>query len=100
VFLEAAPAHLDPDAIGAELADQTEVVEVHDLHIWEITSGQTAMSAHVLVADQADCHAVRERLEHTLADHGIAHTTLQVDHAETAPLDPHCLDPHGAVFRR
>ncbi|HEY4570914.1 MAG TPA: cation diffusion facilitator family transporter, partial [Kribbella sp.] len=61
IFLEAAPAGLDPDDIGARLAALPDVHEVHDLHIWEITSGQPALSAHVLVAPGADCHAVQVR---------------------------------------
>jgi cobalt-zinc-cadmium efflux system protein len=57
------------------------VVEVHDLHVWTVTSGLPALSAHVLVAEDADCHAARRRLERTLAERfGSTHTTLQVEH--------------------
>ena len=49
VFLEAAPEGLDPQAIGRALVAQQGVVEVHDLHVWEVTSGFPALSAHVLV---------------------------------------------------
>ena len=62
IFLEAAPAGLEPDRIGRALADRPNVVEVHDLHIWQITSGMPAASAHVLVALGEDCHAVRADL--------------------------------------
>ncbi|MGW4809990.1 cation diffusion facilitator family transporter [Kitasatospora sp. NPDC004272] len=108
IFLEAAPAGTDPDAIGAAMAARPGVVEVHDLHVWQITSGQTALSAHVLVAPERDCHAVRAALERELAHAaGITHTTLQVDHAAAelltvgAPRTPgaHCAEPHGAVHR-
>ncbi len=82
VFLEAAPAGLEPDRIGPALAGRPHVVEVHDLHIWQITSGMPAASAHVLVAPGEDCHAVRGDLERVLREeYDIAHTTLQVDHA-------------------
>jgi cobalt-zinc-cadmium efflux system protein len=82
VFLEAAPAGLEPDRIGPVLASRPHVVEVHDLHIWQITSGMPAASAHVLVAPGEDCHAVRGDLERVLKEeYHIAHTTLQVDHA-------------------
>lgn len=82
VFLEAAPPGLDPQEIGHALARMTGVVEVHDLHVWEVSSGFTALSAHVLVSEQADCHAARRRLEAILHDRfGLDHTTLQVDHA-------------------
>ena len=57
------------------------VSEVHDLHVWEVTSGFPALSAHVMVGRDEDCHAVRRGLE-ALLDGGFAlhHTTLQVDH--------------------
>ncbi|SEN88323.1 cation diffusion facilitator family transporter [Actinacidiphila rubida] len=81
IFLEAAPAGLDPDLVGDAMAHADQVVEVHDLHVWLITSGQPALSAHVLVQPGGDCHAVRRHLQGWLRDtHGITHTTLQVDH--------------------
>ena len=81
VFLEAAPAGVDPEAVGAALASQSGVVEVHDLHVWEITSGFPALSAHVLVGPDRDCHELRRRLEVLLHERfGLDHTTLQVDH--------------------
>jgi cobalt-zinc-cadmium efflux system protein len=64
---------------------EPDVVEVHDLHVWTVTSGFPALSAHVLVAADADCHAARRRLERRLAESfGLTHTTLQVEHAEPA----------------
>ena len=85
IFLERAPSDADPDAIGRALVAERDVVEVHDLHVWTVTSGFPALSAHVLVSPEADCHAARRRLERTLADRfGLTHTTLQVDHAEPA----------------
>jgi cobalt-zinc-cadmium efflux system protein len=81
VFLEAAPAGVDPDAIGRAMAGADGVVEVHDLHVWEVTSGFPALSAHVLVGTATDCHAARRRLEELLAERfDIDHTTLQVEH--------------------
>jgi cobalt-zinc-cadmium efflux system protein len=85
VFLEAAPEGVDPNAIGHALAAPRGVVEVHDLHVWEVTSGFAALSAHVLVGANADCHAARRELEAMLAERfDIHHTTLQVEH-EPAP---------------
>jgi cobalt-zinc-cadmium efflux system protein len=82
IFLEAAPSGLDPDEIGRTLAAQSCVAEVHDLHVWEISSGFPALTAHVLVSPDCDCHATRRRLADLLAERfGIGHTTLQVDHA-------------------
>jgi cobalt-zinc-cadmium efflux system protein len=81
IFLEAAPAGIDPAAVAAALASDLDVVEVHDLHVWTVTSGFPALAAHVLVSPGADCHAARRRLEQLLADRfGLEHTTLQVDH--------------------
>ena len=85
IFLERAPTDADPEAIGRALVAEQDVVEIHDLHVWTVTSGFPALSAHVLVAPDADCHAARRRLEQTLAEgFGLTHTTLQVEHAEPA----------------
>ncbi|MEC4019155.1 cation diffusion facilitator family transporter [Streptomyces sp. H27-D2] len=109
IFLEAAPAELDPDEIGDLLAGRPSVTEIHDLHVWTITSGQSALSAHVLVTPESACHTVRRELEEMLrADYAITHTTLQVDHSPArllsvagpggAVVEPsHCEDPHGPV---
>jgi cobalt-zinc-cadmium efflux system protein len=104
VFLEAAPVGLDPEAVGARAATLPGVSEVHDLHIWEVTSGYPAASAHVLVTPDTDCHTARGTVEGLLRDtYGITHLTLQVDHAPSGDLSPHpahCSDPHGPVHRR
>jgi cobalt-zinc-cadmium efflux system protein len=85
VFMEAAPAGLDPDEIGHVLASQPGVVEVHDLHVWEVTSGFPALSAHVVVRAGDDCHDRRRQLQRLLEDRfGVGHTTLQVDHEAAA----------------
>ena len=82
IFLEAAPKGLEPAAIGAAMAADPEIAEVHDLHVWTITSGFPAMSAHVMVTPGHDCHAVQGRMQRLLREqYGIEHTTLQVDHA-------------------
>ncbi len=82
VFLEAAPEGLDPQQIGRALVTQPGVVEVHDLHVWEVTSGFPALSAHVLVGADSDCHAARRQIEAMLRERfALDHTTLQVDHA-------------------
>jgi cobalt-zinc-cadmium efflux system protein len=81
ILLESAPRGLDTRAVGARLAASPGVVEVHDLHVWTITSGFPALSAHVLVGRGEDCHGRRRELERLLAqEFGIEHTTLQVDH--------------------
>jgi len=81
VFLEAAPKQLDPEAIGQAMIAVAAVREVHDLHVWEVTSGFPALSAHVLVDADTDCHEARRELEAMLTDRfALRHTTLQVDH--------------------
>ena len=83
IFLERAPGDADPEAIGRALVADGDVVEVHDLHVWTVTSGFPSLSAHILVKPDADCHAARRRLELILSERfGLTHTTLQVDHAE------------------
>jgi cobalt-zinc-cadmium efflux system protein len=88
IFMEASPERLDPQAIGRALVAQPDVVEVHDLHVWEITSGFPALSAHVLVGSDSDCHAARRDMEAMLhARFALDHTTLQVDHTGGELLD-------------
>jgi cobalt-zinc-cadmium efflux system protein len=87
IFLEAAPRGLEPERIGRALASHSGVYEIHDLHVWEVSSGFPALSAHVVVDDGADCHMIRLELEHELHDRfGLDHTTLQVDHRHEEEL--------------
>jgi cobalt-zinc-cadmium efflux system protein len=82
ILLEATPRGIDADAVGTAMAGHPGVVEVHDLHIWTITSGFPSLSAHVTVDAGADCHAIRRQLEVLLRDgFELEHTTLQVEHA-------------------
>lgn len=81
VLLEAAPRGLDVAEVGDTLARHGAVVEVHDLHVWELSSGSVALSAHVIVKTHDDCHEARYELEQLLdARFAITHTTLQVEH--------------------
>ena len=94
VLLEASPADLDPEEIGGALAAHPHVVNVHDLHVWELTSGFPSLSAHVLVHPKDDCHAIRLELERFLAERfRVEHTTLQVDHAPAEYLQVERLVP-------
>jgi cobalt-zinc-cadmium efflux system protein len=87
VLLEATPRGLDARAVERAIVASPGVVSVHDLHIWTITSGFPALSAHVLVPRGDDCHGRRRELETLLErDFGITHTTLQVDHASDGLL--------------
>ncbi len=97
IFLESSPADIDPNEVGHAIVEEPQVVEAHDLHVWTVTSGFPALSAHVLVEPGSDCHAIRRRLERMLEQRfDLGHTTLQVDHVpETStPVEL------GEVFRR
>ena len=94
IFLEVSPEDIDPDEVGRVIVAQPDVVEVHDLHVWTLTSGFPVLSAHVLVGSGADCHQTRRQLEAVLAQRfGLEHSTLQVEHAP-GPVQL------GASFRR
>jgi cobalt-zinc-cadmium efflux system protein len=104
IFLEAAPEGLDPDELGAELADVDGVAQVHDLHVWQLGPGEDAISAHVFVRPHHDCHQVAATLRTVLTEkHGLRHATLQVDHATMDSsgdvMTEHCGEPHGIVHR-
>jgi cobalt-zinc-cadmium efflux system protein len=78
VLMEAAPAGLDVQEIGRAMAAVPGVREVHDLHVWTVTSGFPALAAHVLIAPGEDVDEVRSRVEAVLHDRfDIHHTTLQ-----------------------
>jgi len=80
VLMEAAPADLDVDALGAALCSEEGVRSVHDLHVWTVTAGFGAAAAHVVVERECDRDLVRRRLELTLRERfGIEHTTLQME---------------------
>ena len=85
IFLEVSPANIDPDEVGGAIVAAPEVAEVHDLHVWTLTSGFPVVSAHVLVAPGSDCHRVRRDLETMLGERfGLEHSTLQVEHGPGA----------------
>jgi len=85
ILLEATPSGIAAEDVGRAILGEPNVVQVHDLHVWTITSGFPALSAHVLVEPGADCHAIRRRIEAVLRQQfALEHTTLQVDHAGLA----------------
>ncbi len=87
VLLEAAPEGMSVAEVGRVIAEHPHVASVHDLHVWEVSSGFPSLSAHVLVHPGDDCHAIRRELEQTLLRaFGIEHTTLQVDHSTSDRL--------------
>jgi cobalt-zinc-cadmium efflux system protein len=88
VLMEAAPAGIDVRSVGEAMASDPDIVEIHDLHVWTVTSGFPALSAHLVVKAGADRDLVRGRIEELLHGRfGVHHTTLQVVEAtRTTPL--------------
>jgi cobalt-zinc-cadmium efflux system protein len=85
IFLEGAPSFAPPADVGRAIVAHPGVVEAHDLHVWTVTDGFPALSAHVLVDPGADCHRIRLELESMLRERfGVDHTTLQVEHVGSA----------------
>jgi cobalt-zinc-cadmium efflux system protein len=91
ILLQSAPAGLDVAQLRAELGALPGVVDVHDLHVWTLTSDMEAASAHLMVSASADQHAVLDQARTLLADnYGISHGTFQVepdDHRGCTDLD-------------
>src|SRR5919198_738714 len=86
IFMETS-GEIEPREVREALLAETDVVDVHDLHVWTVTSGFPALSAHVLVGHDSDCHAARARLERVLSERfHLEHTTLQVEHAPVGRL--------------
>jgi cobalt-zinc-cadmium efflux system protein len=79
VLMEAAPAGIAVEEVGAAMTGHPDVVEIHDLHVWTVTSDFPALAAHLVVRPGADRDQVRRRVEEMLAERfGIHHTTLQL----------------------
>ena len=83
ILLEVAPD--EPAEIARAMLEVPQVSDVHDLHVWTVSSGFPSVSAHVLVEPGADCHAIRRELAELLAErYGLGHSTLQAEHAHAA----------------
>lgn len=80
VLVQAAPEHVDLDAVMAELGGIDDVTSVHDLHVWTLTSGMDVASVHLTVAHVGASHDILHRAQDVLRDdHGISHATVQLD---------------------
>ncbi|MEO6967356.1 MAG: cation diffusion facilitator family transporter [Rhodanobacteraceae bacterium] len=86
VFMEAAPRGLEPQAICDAISVIPAISRIEDLHVWEVTSGMPALSAHIFVSVDVDCHDKRREIEAMLHDRfRLSHTTLQMDHGKADP---------------
>ncbi|MDF2712414.1 MAG: cation diffusion facilitator family transporter [Nonomuraea muscovyensis] len=82
------PAGMDAAAVAADLTAIEGVRDVHDLHLWTLTSGMHVATAHLVTAERADNHAVLDRARDVLRHHhGVAHATLQVEPADHKGCD-------------
>lgn len=80
ILVQEAPPHLDVDRIKESLASLPRVVDIHDLHVWTLTSGMDVFSAHLMIEDDADPHSTLDLARQMLQeDFRIEHATLQVE---------------------
>jgi cobalt-zinc-cadmium efflux system protein len=101
ILLEGTPRSVDMQEIRAAMQSVQDVVNVHDLHIWSLTSQSHALSCHVQVIEMplAETEAVLERLNHQLRDHfGIHHTTIQIEVTDCPTVDGCCSPPEPEVI--
>lgn len=88
ILVQAAPARIDLDELTHDLAALPDVVDVHDVHVWTLTSEMDVATAHLVVADADDTHAVLDRARHLLEERwAISHATLQVEPADHTGCD-------------
>lgn len=88
VLLEATPKGLDMDLVRSHILEAPDVTEVHDLHVWTITSGMNVVSAHVIVEPDAEPAAVLDHLCECLSGFfDIEHSTFQIETADRRPLE-------------
>jgi len=101
ILLEGTPRKLNLNEIRGAMQKVNGVVNVHDLHVWSLTSQSHALACHVQVVEMqlADCDAVLERLNHELRDHyGIHHTTIQLEVTDCETVDGCCSPPVAEVI--
>ncbi|MCC6361917.1 MAG: cation transporter [Bryobacterales bacterium] len=89
ILMEGAPAHIDQAALITAANEVPGVLDLHDLHVWTITSGFTALSAHVTVEPGTDSNCVLNLLQALLRDRfGITHSTLQLEAGKPGDCQP------------
>ena len=90
VLLEATPRHISLQEVAARIRSVSGVKEVHDLHVWTVTSGVVAMSGHAIVEDPGRHQTVLETVQSRMSELGINHVTVQIENGDTDCLDrPH-----------
>ena len=86
--IDAVPESIDPDEILEEMKEVSGVADVHHLHIWPISTTQVALTAHLVLEDFSDMAGTVHAVKHHLKEHGIDHSTLEVERAD-APCEEH-----------
>jgi cobalt-zinc-cadmium efflux system protein len=89
VLLEASPSHIAPDVVRTTLESIPNVESIHDLHVWTVTSGMVAMSAHAVVRESENHQAVLERAHDLLTEMGIQHCTIQIERHKMVAREQH-----------
>ena len=89
VLLESVPAHISTDAVRAQIEAIPGVESVHDLHIWSVSSGMVAMSAHAVVREAERQQHVLEHVHDAMQLFGIQHVTVQIERSEMADRERH-----------
>jgi cobalt-zinc-cadmium efflux system protein len=82
VLLEATPSHISLGSVRSRLEELEGVESVHDLHVWTVTSGVVAMSAHAIVPDSSRHQRVLSETQHIMREFGVGHVTLQIEREE------------------
>jgi cobalt-zinc-cadmium efflux system protein len=89
VLLESAPAHISPGAVRAQLTDIPGIESVHDLHVWTVSSGMVAMSAHAIVREPERHQHVLEHVHDAMRLFGIHHVTIQLERHDMYDRETH-----------
>lgn len=84
------PDGVELQEIEQLLAENEHVKETHHIHVWAISTTETALTAHIVLDDLACWPAVSEQIKHTLSEHGITHATLEPEAADSHCHDPEC----------
>ena len=92
IFLDLTPAGFHPEDIAARLSDIQGIRDIHDVHVWAISHGVPAFSAHIRINDQkiSDADAIRHEIEHRLEHIGISHTVIQLECADCGANGLYC----------
>ena len=90
ILMQQAPAHLDPDQIRVDLLQIAGVEEIHDLHVWSISSGQVALSAHA-VSESPEHEQILVEIHRLLKEkHGVEHSTIQLERSANSGVCTDC----------